>query len=377
MYDERRNINFDTNYLSPLIKYFFAIFFIISSLFVDAQDIESRKYSNEFLAIGVGARALGMSNSIVADVSDVTSGYWNPAGLTSITNGYEVALMHSEYFAGIAKYDYGAFAMNIDSESSIGISLIRFGVDDIPNTTQLIDNQGNINYDRITSFSAADYAFLFSYARKAGKAGLSYGANVKVIHRIVGEFATAWGFGFDLGSQFQSNNIKIGAMLRDATSTFNAWNYTNSQEFIDVLEATNNEVPENAIELTLPKLLLGIGYNTTISNKFSLYTELNADISTDGRRNAPISTDPVSIDPHFGLELSYAKRAFLRGGIGNFQESEDINGNRNILYLPTFGVGVKIYGVTLDYAFTDIGDRSAAIFSNIFSLKLDIQKSSK
>ncbi len=133
---------------------------------------QTRKYSNEFLAIGVGARALGMSNASVATVSDVTSGYWNPAGLAGLKNNFEVVLMHSEYFAGIAKYDYGALAKQIDSSSSIGLSIVRFGVDDIPNTTELIDANGQIDYDRITTFSAADYAFILSYAKKLKNRGL-------------------------------------------------------------------------------------------------------------------------------------------------------------------------------------------------------------
>src|SRR5690554_7176908 len=81
--------------------------------------------------------------------------------------------MHSEYFAGIAKYDYIGLAHSIDEKSAVGFAAIRFGVDDIPNTTQLIDNEGNIDYDRITLFTAADYGFLFSYGRKLGIEGLS------------------------------------------------------------------------------------------------------------------------------------------------------------------------------------------------------------
>src|SRR5690554_7128593 len=130
------------------------------------------KYSNEFLQIGVGARSLGMGNAMVAGVNDVTSVYWNPAGLTGVTNKLDVSLMHSEYFARIAKYDYIGLAHSIDEKSSIGFAAIRFGVDDIPNTTQLINNEGNIDYDRITLFTAADYGFLFSYGRKLGIEGL-------------------------------------------------------------------------------------------------------------------------------------------------------------------------------------------------------------
>ncbi|PIZ06585.1 MAG: hypothetical protein COY57_01180, partial [Flavobacteriales bacterium CG_4_10_14_0_8_um_filter_32_5] len=139
-----------------------------------------------------------MSNAQVSSVNDVTSGYWNPAGLMGLNSDFQVDLMHAEYFAGIAKYDYGAFATKIDSNSVFGISIIRFGVDGIPNTTQLIDADGNIDYDRIFSFSVADYAFLFSYARKSTKIKrLTYGANVKVIYRQVGNMAKAWGFGLD------------------------------------------------------------------------------------------------------------------------------------------------------------------------------------
>ena len=64
-----------------------------------------RKYSNEFLNIGAGARGLAMGSAQVASVNDGTAGYWNPAGLVGVTNDPQVNLMHAEYFAGIGKYD--------------------------------------------------------------------------------------------------------------------------------------------------------------------------------------------------------------------------------------------------------------------------------
>lgn len=120
----------------------------------------------------------------------------NPAGLLRIEDS-EAALMHASYFANIAQYDYAAYAKNIDDLSAWGISLIRFGVDDILNTTQLIDNQGNIDYNRISLFSTADYALTFSYARKSQLKEIQYGINAKVIRRIIGDFANSWGFGID------------------------------------------------------------------------------------------------------------------------------------------------------------------------------------
>ena len=335
---------------------------------------ETRKYSNEFLAIGVGARALGMSNAYVTTVDDVTSGYWNPAGLTQIKKDFQVGLMHAEYFAGIAKYDYGAFAANIDSASAFGFSIVRFGVDDIPNTTQLIDADGNVDYDRISSFSVADYAFMFSYARKAKMEGLRYGANVKIIYRNVGDFAQAWGFGFDAGAQYDYKKWKFGVMARDITSTFNVWTFSLNQETTDVFTKTRNELPENGIEVTLPKVIFGVGRAFQFGEKFSALGEIDFDFSTDGKRNVLITGDPVSIDPHMGVELGYAKTVFLRLGVGNFQKVTDILKNDKLTYQPNFGIGIKFRGITIDYAFSDIGDKSDALYSNIFSLKFDINK---
>ena len=158
---------------------------ITFSLLIFAGNLlaEVPKYSNEFLSIGVGARSFGMGGAVVATGGDVTSGYWNPAGLTGIAKKAEAGLMHAEYFAGIAKYDYAGLAYRFDEKSVGGLTLIRFGVDDIPNTLELIDQDGNLRYDRIKTFSAADYAFLFTYARKSGIEGLDYGGNVKVIYR--------------------------------------------------------------------------------------------------------------------------------------------------------------------------------------------------
>ena len=196
------------------------ILFLFVPLFTEAQT--ARKYSNEFMNIGVDAAALGMSNAVVASSQDVNSAYWNPAGLVHIDDR-QIALMHSSYFADIANYNYVAFAMPLDEQTAIGISLIRFGVDDILDTTNLIDQQGVVNYDRINLFSTADYGFTFSFARKLPVRGWNYGVNAKVIRRIIGDFATSWGFGFDLGIQFKSNDWKFGLMARDITTTFNSW----------------------------------------------------------------------------------------------------------------------------------------------------------
>jgi hypothetical protein len=315
-----------------------------------------------------------MSNSYITSVNDVTAGYWNPAGLLGIGNQHQVALMHSEYFAGIAKYDYGAYATRLDSSSALGVTVIRFGVDDIPNTTELINSNGNIDYNRITTFSATDFAFIVSYAKTLQIPGLRLGANAKIIRRRIGSFAGSWGFGVDAGAQYDYKKWKFAAMARDVTSTFNAWSFNISEQTKAVFLATGNEIPENSVEITLPKLLLGGARKFDFSPKISLLAECDLDVTFDGKRSVMIKSNAFSMDPHIGLEASYMNLVFLRAGVGNYQAYTDVIGKKIKTFQPNIGLGVRIKSVSIDYALTDIGDQSVALYSNVFSIKIDINK---
>ncbi len=344
-----------------------------------------RKYSNEFLNIGAGARALSMGNAQVASVSDATSGYWNPAGLVNIKDYPQLDLMHAEYFAGIGKYDYGTLAIPISNgKRTLGISLLRFAVDDIPNTIFLVQPDGTINFDNITTFSSADYAFLFSLAQQVKvkkKHNLNFGINAKIIHRKAGDFATAWGFGFDAGIQYEHKNWKLGLMARDVTTTFNAWSYNLDEKVREVFYLTQNEIPVRSTELTAPRLIAGGAYNFKINKNVGLLAEANVDFTFDGRRNTLLSSKAVSVDPKLGLELNVKNVFFVRGGINNFQkaldESDSTNTKKVWIYQPSVGAGFRISNVEIDYAFTNLANQSNPLYTHIFSLKLDLKKKEK
>ncbi|MEL6256703.1 MAG: hypothetical protein AAFR87_32180, partial [Bacteroidota bacterium] len=212
------------------------------------------KYSNEFLRIGIGARAFGMGNAQIAGANDVTAGYWNPAGLASegALEYPEVALMHASYFANIANYNYLGFSIPVDTASRrrFAVTLIRMGIDDIPNTLQLVQPDGTIDYTKVESFSVTNLAGIFSYAWSPRSIPqLSFGANVKLIYRGVGRFGNAWGFGLDLAAKYKVGGLDLGLVVTDATQTYNAWTYnteTFEQDFIN----TGNKVYQNSIEIT-------------------------------------------------------------------------------------------------------------------------------
>jgi len=355
--------------------YYLFLLFSFALLFPALQSTgQTPKYSNEFLSIGVGARALGMSNAFVSVAGDATAGYWNPAGLLKIESNLQVALMHTEYFAGIAQYDYGSIAFNTDESSALGFSYLRFGVDDIPDTSELIDSEGNINYDRIRSFSASDNAFILSYARRINQ-NLDVGVNAKVIRRTAGSFAGAWGFGLDAGVQYRMGDWQFAAMARDITSTFNAWSYDLDDRMREVFTLTGNEIPENSLEITLPRFILGASRSFLFYENFGLLASADLNFTTDGKRNVLIKGDPVSVEPVLGIELNYSEIIFLRAGVGNYQRytmpNEKVRGSVQF----NMGIGVVIRNIlAIDYALTDLGDNSIALYSNIFSLRFNINR---
>ena len=361
------------------------VFLLGIIVFPIASFSQFRKYSNEFLNIGAGARGLGMGGAQVATVKDGTSGYWNPAGLVGVKDHSEINLMHAEYFAGIGKYDYGSVAIPIqDNKRTIGVSLMRFGVDDIPNTLFLVQPDGSIDYGSVTSFSSADYAMLFSFAQKIVEQDdkqMSFGVNAKMIHRQVGSFASSWGFGIDAGFQMHSNRWHVGVVAKDLTTTFNAWTFNFTEKEKEVLYLTKNDIPVKSTEITSPRLTIGGGYNFKISNSFSLLTEADLDVTFDGKRNTVISGNPVSIDPHLGLEASIKDVFFIRAGVTNFQEAladgDTLNQKKVWIYQPSLGAGVKIKNVTLDYAFSNLANQSNPLYTHIFSLLITLVKKEK
>lgn len=344
-----------------------------------------RKYSNEFLNIGAGARGLAMGGAQVASVKDGTAGYWNPAGLVGVKEVPSLHLMHAEYFAGIGKYDYASLAIPLrDEKRVVGLSLLRFAVDDIPNTLFLVEPDGSVNYNNIKTFSSADYAFLLSYAQSVidnDDEKLSFGGNVKIIHRKVGSFATAWGFGIDAGARYQTNSWSFGATVRDLTTTFNAWSFSFNEREKEVLYLTNNDIPVKSTELTAPRLILGAARLFPFSEKFSLTAEANLDLTFDGQRNTVISNKAINVDPRIGLEASYNETVFFRAGISNFQkalaDADTLNQKKVWVYQPSVGAGFKINNVMIDYAFTNLANQSNPLYTHIFSLRVDLTKNKK
>lgn len=344
---------------------------ILTGIWLSNVRAQTVKYANAWLDIGTHARALGHGNAAVSTCQDVSAAYWNPAGLAFMTEKVQLSLMHNEHFGGIVKFDYGGLGLRFGENGAGALSVLRQGVDNIPNTLELIDKDGQIRYDRLTSFSVADYAFMASYAHRLPVEGLSVGGSAKVLHRSIGPFGSGWGIGLDLGLRYVSEGLRCGVALRDISTTHMYFTY-NTEVFREVFTLTGNEVIARSSEMALPKIIPSVAYSVGIGREKPVHITPAVDIvlTTDGRRNTLVSAAPVSMDLNLGLEADYKNIVFIRGGAGRFQRVQETPEKQSWIVRPSVGMGLRIKTVSVDYALTNFAQQGNGLFSHVVSLTL-------
>lgn len=312
--------------LARTIRLFIAIG--VSVMSVSAQSVG--KYAGEFMALGVGGRALGLGGAHAALANDASGGYWNPAALARL-NYPEALLMHDERFGNLINYDVATVALPYGTDASVGVTLLRLGVDGIPDTrnawldangNRIFDDNNRPEYDKVTYFNSADWAIYLSYAKQA-TSDLSYGANIKLIRRDLADHS-ATGIGFDVGILYSPlADLSLGLNAQDITTTFVSWSTGRN-------------------ELITPTLKVGSAYFFELfGGRFA--PALDIDIRFENRRFASVaSLGPVSLDPRVGIEFDYNQLFALRVGYSDLKQI-------------TFGAGVHLKKLDIDYSFARFG----------------------
>ncbi len=329
------------------------------------------QYGAEFLAGGVGARALGMGGAYVARANDVTAGYWNVAGLDEIRYP-EAAYMHAERFAGVVAFDYAAVAFPLSHRSTVGVSFFRSGVDDIANTLAALNPDTGLprdnTEDHITYFSAADYAFFLSYARRI-REGFSAGVTGKIIRRRIGPFASAWGYSFDVGARMRVGRFTLGANLQDATAMLQSWSVDESA-FAGFDSTYGIEAPQGGTEIVMPVARLGAATDLVLTDDVTVGLGADLDLAFEGQAYS-LSAGDVALRPRVGAEVAYKGIVALRAGISDVIVSERFGTQ----ITPTVGAGLNMGSLALDYGFGDFGGLQSDLgYSHRVSLRYTLQR---
>ncbi len=341
-----------------------------------SQGFEQAKYGGDFLSVGGGARPLGMGSAYTSVTNDVLSGYWNPAGLSGIED-WQFAYMHSERFAGVVGYDYGAVAIPISGSDGVAaVSFFRQGVDGIKNTLHAWDPEQNRprsdpeSYMR--EFSTADMAFFLSYANRFSSEW-HWGVSAKVLNSRLGPFADAWGYSIDAGVQMRGERYQFGVNVMNLTTLMKFWSVDHSElealeSFINPETGEPETLPEGTNEYVRPSIKIG-GSRIFKFGDYLLTTAFDTDILFEGRRTYYINLGDVSFQPHLGAELGYKDVVFVRAGITDVH----IDDENDVFVSPTLGSGLKIGAFSVDYGFSSFaGIASDLGFTHRISLQLTL-----
>lgn len=308
---------------------FFIILLIIPAI------LGANKYAGEFLSLGYGSRSLSFGG-IQATLPGIHSFYANPAAM--IYAPKTISVTHSYIFSGEANYN-GIAMILPEQNRAIGFGLIHLGIADIPNTLDALQDYGGdglpntgdagenngildpgewLDYDQVSYFSDNDYMLFISYAHTF-KQNLSWGVGLKGIYRTIGDYS-AYGVGTDIGLFYRTQYFDAATVLNNATTTYISW-------------STDNQ------EIVYPSMKTGLVVKAPLSwENTTLSAGLEFDIYFEGRELASQwSVSELSIDNHYGLELSIKDRFFLRGG-------------NNYGHL-TAGGGIRWRSLLFDYGF--------------------------
>ena len=81
------------------------------------------------------------------------------------------------------------------------------------------------------------------------------------------------------------------------------------------------------------------------------------------------------MDPHLGVEVGFRRLAALRLGVSNYQQIPDFDDKIRHSIQLNFGLGFGIKDfLFVDYAFTDMGNLSIALYSHVFTVKVALDK---
>jgi hypothetical protein len=263
----------------------------------------------QFLKIPISARAAAMGGAYVGLCQDATSVFWNPAGILGVKNNS----MHFSYFRWFDTFNVNAaaYVYNASNFGTIAASVLMLSVDKMEITTEFSPN-GTGQF-----FDAQDVAFSFSYARNLTDQ-FRVGLTARYINqRIWNE--TANGIAFDIGTQYVLS-------FRNLTLAMCMSNFGQDMKFdgpdLSVQYDANSSFPNR---LTSTRLETE-SYPLPLNFEFGIAIDLFATRFSRGI----LAIDAVHPNDnreriHFGTEISFYDRLFLRGGYRMNHDDEQYN----------------------------------------------------
>lgn len=301
----------------------------------------AQDYAGESMAIGVGARPLGMGGTFAAIADDASTSYWNPAGLVNVT-GVEVSSVKLTKINDLdTKYTYVNLVYNVSNDiGAFGVGWLRQAIGGIPLT---VEKNGECIIIK-ESTENADNTIYVAYGRYIVK-GLAIGTSLKILlgnypalvdsstsSEVTSTTINYSGFGCDIGlftnvgdviGVKELKGLSLGVNVQDVYTTI-SWDTIQG-----VSEGSTEQVALNAKP--------GIAYRLPISQ-----FEIIAGCDVDTKYQLII---------HAGGEIWWNKMVGIRGGIKNWGGIESAGASLQQESDWSIGASLRWYFIGVDYAY--------------------------
>jgi len=303
--------------------------------------------------VPVGARDIAMNGSDIVFTKGVDAIYWNPAGLSNMSNTASGTFSTITIFNDV-KVNYLAVGASMGSLGHIGFSIKSFDFGDIPVTT-VTDMDG----DAGQIFSPTFTTMGLTYANKL-TSSIQVGMTAKLIYESIPR-AAGTAVAFDIGIQYQNlagiEGVSFGVAAKNIGSSLQ-YNGTALQTKATGVNSSKQEfLDRSASEDQLPASLeLGLSYKYNVMDKSDL-------VVSGVFQSNNIENDYVKM----GMEYMFDNFVAVRAGYLYMTNTDA----EDQLYSFALGAGIQYeVGGTmlgLDYAFRDSQYFDA---NNMFSLRV-------
>lgn len=301
--------------------------------------------------VPVGARDLAMAGSDIVFTKGTDAIYWNPAGLSNMTQK-AAGMFSTVNIFGDIRVNYLAVGAGMGKFGHIGFSIKAFDFGDIPLTT-IEDMDGSNGRTFSPTFSTLG----LTYSNK-----LTSTINVGITTKLIYESAprvSATAVAFDIGLQYKNlaglKGVSFGVVIKNIGSNMQ-YRGTGLMQEVKV-NGRNEFMRRGAASDQLPASMeLGLSYNYKVM-------EDNNIILSGVFKNNNVQNDEF----RFGMEYNYKNFIMLRGGYLYMVNTPA----EDVVYSFSLGAGLQYkLGNTMlgiDYAFRNVQYFDA---SNMFTLHI-------
>ena len=313
----------------------------------------------QFLAIPVGARALALGGSVTADVSGVTSMFWNPAGLAH-AQGVGLGYSYSELFEGTdITHQYAGVYLPL-GWGTVGVSVVSLGSGAITRTTLAFPDGGDPLFGETFEFRASSIGV---HAATRLTEQFVFGGAIKSVREGIDDASTTW-LGFDLGLQFETGlwGTTLGASLVNVSGD-SRWDGVDRRLGPEELQVP--QIVDVAVKTIAVPLPMAFRFSVALDVMGPTTAVLGAS-SAHAVKVIADATDAIDTNLNLSLGAEYGFRdiLFLRGGWRTL--SEDRAPWETVDHLSGgFGLRLPVRPLMrLDYAFSQFGELgSRQVFS--------------